>query len=115
MRTVTLDVSDLETGLESFRRAWNSGQPEPDARISFASADLLWRVLTAKRWQLLKALTGQPPMSVRAAARLVDRDVKAVHGDLKALIEAGIVRRTESGAVAFPFDCVHVDFLLKAA
>lgn len=29
------------------------------ARISFASAELLWQVLTARRWYLLQAMSGQ--------------------------------------------------------
>jgi predicted transcriptional regulator len=50
-------------------------------------------VLTAKRWELLQALTGAGIVSIRETARRVGRDVKAVHGDVKALIEAGLLRR----------------------
>jgi len=39
---------------------------------------LLWQVLTAKRWALLKALCGARPVSIREAGRRVERDVKAV-------------------------------------
>lgn len=115
MGTITLDIGGLDVGLDSFDRAWKSGRAENSARISFASPDLLWKLMTAKRWELLKALAGQAPMSVRGAARLAGRDVKAVHGDLQALIAAGVVRRTEDGLILFPFDSIHVDFMLKAA
>lgn len=115
MKTVTLDIGGLETGLDAFKNAWRSGKAESEARISFASPELLWRVLTAKRWELLKAMTGQGPMSFREAARRVGRDVKAVHGDAHALVDAGILRRTETGEIEFPFDAVRVAFLLRAA
>lgn len=92
-----------------------SGRGEREARIGFASPELLWRVLTAKRWELLKAMTGAGPMSIREAARRVARDVKAVHGDVKALLDAGVIVRTAQGAVEFPFDAVKVEFLLRAA
>ncbi|MBX3672627.1 MAG: DNA-binding protein [Burkholderiales bacterium] len=92
-----------------------SGRGEREARIGFASPELLWRVLTAKRWELLKAMTGAGPLSIREAARRVGRDVKAVHGDMKALLAAGVVVRTTDGAVEFPFDAVKVEFLLRAA
>ena len=49
---------------------------------------------------------------MRAAARAVGRDVKAVHGDLQALIGAGVVSRTDEGKIVFPFDAVHIDFML---
>ena len=54
-------------------------------------------------------------MSIREAARRVDRDVKAIHGDVHALLNAGILHRTEEGLVEFPFDAIHVDFMLRAA
>jgi predicted transcriptional regulator len=92
-----------------------SGRGEREARIGFASPELLWRVFTAKRWELLKAMTGAGPLSIREAARRVGRDVKAVHGDMKALLSAGVIVRTTDGAVEFPFDAVKVEFLLRAA
>src|SRR5450759_2325230 len=73
--------------------------------------ELLWRVLTQKRWELLKALCGAGPVSIREAARRAGRDVKAVHGDVTALLNAGVLDRTEDGRVVFPFDAVKVEFL----
>jgi len=32
-----------------------------------------------------------------------------------ALLAAGVLRRTADGKIRFPFDAVHVDFVLKAA
>ena len=115
MRTVILDIGGLESGLAAFRNSWNEGGKEENARISFSSPELLWKVLTARRWELLKAMAGQGPLGVRATARLVGRDVKAVHGDPQALLSAGILARTDSGMIEFPFDAVHVDFMLNAA
>jgi predicted transcriptional regulator len=43
------------------------------------------------------------------------RDVKAVHGDIHALLNAGLLQKTEKGLIVFPYDAVHVDFMLKAA
>lgn len=112
MKTVTLSVDSRD---DFNRRALSAfaGQKQ-GARISFASVDLLWQTLTRKRWDLLRAMTGKGPMSIREATRLVDRDVKAVHGDIVALSSAGILDKTEAGVV-FPFDAVHVDFELTAA
>ena len=77
--------------------------------------ELLWKVLTARRWELLKALCGAGPVTVREAARRVGRDVKAVHTDLSALLCAGVLNRTASGQVEFPYEAVKVEFLLQAA
>ena len=101
--------------LAHFERAAKSGKAERDARISFETPELLWGVLTAKRWELLKRLCGAGPISIREAARRVGRDVKAVHGDVTALLQAGVLRRAEDGRIEFPYDAVKVEFLLRAA
>jgi len=55
------------------------------------------------------------PMAIREVARRVKRDVTGVHGDVQLLLTAWILRKTDKGQIAFPFDVVHVDFTLKAA
>ena len=115
MKTVTLDVRKPAPSMGDFLQGWKSGKPQKSARISFATPELLWRVLTAKRWELLKALCGAGPVSIREAARRVNRDVKAVHGDVIALLNAGLLDRAKSGGVVFPFQAVKVEFLLQAA
>jgi predicted transcriptional regulator len=115
VKTVILDVRPPSDSMADFARAWRTGKASRTDRISFASAELLWKVLTAKRWALLKALAGAGPMTVREAARRVGRDVKAVHTDMTALLAAGVLNRTQSGQVEFPYDAVKVEFLLQAA
>ena len=62
-----------------------------------------------------QGLDGRGPVSIREAARRVGRDVKAVHGDVRALLNAGLLDKTEDGKIVFPYDAIHVDFLVKAA
>ena len=113
MKTVTLEVASRD---EVTRRALEAFRGKKQrARISFATPELLWKVLTAKRWELLKAMAGQGPMTIREVARRVDRDVKAVHGDVHALIDSGVVDKTAKNEIVFPFDAIRVDFTLRAA
>ena len=113
MNQVTLSIASRDDVTQRAAAAFEGKRQ--GAHITFANVELLWRTLTAKRWELLKAMTGQGPMSIREAARRVDRDVKAVHGDVHALLAAGVLDRAESGQIVFPFDAVRVDFVLKAA
>jgi predicted transcriptional regulator len=113
MRTVTLEVSSREEANRRLLRAFE-GQPQ-GAFISFETPALLFKVLTQKRWELLSALTGVGPLTLREAARRVERDVKAVHGDVHALLSAGLLQKTAEGQILFPFDAVRVNFVLKAA
>ena len=115
MKTVILDVRTPADSMADFTRAWATGRPQKSARISFATPELLWRVLTVKRWELIKVLCGAGPVSIREAARRVGRDVKAVHGDVTALLSAGVLDRTDKGRIVFPYEAVKVEFLLHAA
>ena len=115
MNIVTLDVRTPADAMADFAHAWKTGRPQKSARISFATPELLWRVLTPKRWELLKSLCGAGAVSIREAARRVGRDVKAVHGDVTALLNAGVLDRTEDNRIVFPFEAVKVEFLLQAA
>lgn len=113
MRTVTLVISSRESTDRRFLRSFE-GEPQ-GTFISFDSPALLFKVLTGKRWELLKLMTGAGPMTIREAARRSGRDVKAVHSDVHALLNTGILQKTDKGLIDFPFDAVHVDFTLKAA
>ena len=113
MKTVTMEVASVEDVTRRALAAFKGKKQR--ARISFATPELLWSVLTVKRWELLKALAGQGPLTIREAARRVNRDVKAVHGDVHALLDAGLLDRTEDGRILFRFDSIHVDFTLHVA
>jgi predicted transcriptional regulator len=115
VKTVVLEVREPSSAMAGFSQAWRSGKAEKAARIGFASPEVLWKVLSAKRWELLKALCGAGPMSIREAARRVNRDVKAVHGDVTALLSAGVLDRAEGGGIVFPYEAVKVEFMLQAA
>jgi predicted transcriptional regulator len=109
---VTLSVSTIDN-VNARVKAALAGVPQ-GPHISFASIELMWRVLGPKRWEILRAMTSQGPLSIREIARRVGRDVKAVHGDVAALLLAGVVER-DGRKVVFPYDGVRVDFTLGMA
>lgn len=113
MSMVTFGIATLDQSLERAQRAFQ-GERQGNF-ISFASHELMLKTLTAKRWELVKAMAGSGPMSIREAARRTHRDVKSVHGDVQVLLKAGVIDRTEGGEIVFPFDEIHVDFIVRAA
>lgn len=114
MNEVTIGIASQEAVSKRFLSAWKTGQPQ-GVYIDFESEEQLWKTMTLKRWQVLKTMTGAGELTIREVARRVGRDVKAVHGDMTALMLCGLVDKTGSGKVIFPYDVVHVDFMLKAA
>jgi predicted transcriptional regulator len=113
MKTATLQVATLDDVKQRLRNAFKG--KKQGSYICFATPELLFRLLTAKRWELIRALTGAGPVTIREAARRVKRDVKAVHGDVHALLNAGVLLKTADGLIVFPYDAVHVDVMLRAA
>lgn len=113
MNTVTLELANRDQVSRRFLAAFAGNRQ--GSFISFETPELLFKTLTAKRWELLQAMTGAGPMSIREAARRVQRDVKAVHGDVQALLVVGLLEKSEAGQILFSYDAVHVDFMLKEA
>lgn len=113
MTTVTLEISSRDKINNRFLQAFE-GEPQGEF-ISFESPELLFKILSGKRWDLLKIMTGAGPMTIREAARRVGRDVKAVHSDVHALLNTGLLQKTDNGRIVFPYDALHVDFMLRAA
>jgi predicted transcriptional regulator len=112
MKMVTFDVSTFADVGGRARDAFKG--KKQGARISFASPELLFRVMTANRWDIIRKMAGAGPMALRELARRVDRDVKSVHGDAQTLLNAGVLQKTEDGQIIFPYDAVHVDFVVNA-
>jgi predicted transcriptional regulator len=110
MSIVTITVGGLDEAKERLRKAFRG--KAMGARISFATPELLLQVMTQKRWELLRTMVGAGPMAVREAARRLGRDVHAVHRDVHALLNAGVLRKTDRGQIVFPFDAVRAEFTL---
>lgn len=80
--------------------------------VSFTSIEQYWRTLAPKRMQIVNAMKGAGPLAIREVARRVGRDAKAVHGDVQLLLTGGIIEKTDDGKILFPYDAIHVDFML---
>lgn len=113
-RILTIGVSDIEQTKQRMKAALR-GRADSTPRYSFRSREDLLRTLNPNRWGLIEALTGAGPLGVRELARRVGRDVKGVHTDAQALVLCGLLDKTDDGRLHFPYDAVHVDFMVKAA
>lgn len=112
-KTVTIGIATREEINARFVRAMTTGKRAAPF-IGFADERALWSTLTPLRWEILKEMMGAGPLALREIARRVGRDVRGVHTDVHALLAVGLIERDEAG-FHFPYDGVHVDFMLKAA
>ncbi len=83
--------------------------------LDFASPALFFSKLSDKRWKIINALQGAGEVPVRELARRIGRDVKRVHEDAVALVELGLINRTERGGLICKYADIHVDMHLRSA
>jgi predicted transcriptional regulator len=119
MKTAVIEINPdwkaaLKAGAKGIRQAAQSGRVQ-QFTFSYASPELLFSEISPKRWGVLEAMSGAGEMSLRELARRLERDVKSVHRDVHALLETGLLEKTESGKIVCPFDKVRVDFTLAQA
>lgn len=114
MKTVVIGVASRAELTARMLRAIETGKPQGAYR-SFETLEDLWRTLSPKRWAILQAMTGSGALAGREVARRVGRDIKGVHTDVQVLLNAGLLDKTAEGMLLFPFEAVHVDFMLLAA
>ena len=119
MKTAVIEINSdwkaaLKTGATGIRRAAKSGRIQ-QATFSYASPELLFSEISPKRWGVLEAMSGTDELSLRELARRLERDVKSVHRDVHALLDIGLLEKTENGKIVCPFDKVRVDFTLEQA
>jgi predicted transcriptional regulator len=108
-------MAALELAGQQFTQAWHSGEYAGEF-MSFESPASLFRLLTPARWGTLEALQRAGHCGLRELARILERDASAVHRDIAALIERGLVEKDENGRLFVPFSRIHAEFdLAKAA
>lgn len=112
LEVVTLSIASREEIADRMRRAL--GGERQGLHITFPNLELLWKVISPKRLEILHTMAGQGPLPIREVARRAGRDVKGVHGDVRRLLAAGLLEVGPAG-VAFPYAGVHVEFTLRAA
>jgi predicted transcriptional regulator len=83
------------------------GEDVEEHHITFENWQTFARVMTANRLELLHHVHRDPPRSILALARALDRDYKRVHEDVEALVAAGLLDRDDEGLRA-EYDAIQI-------
>jgi predicted transcriptional regulator len=102
-RTFTIEIRPAADALEAFRRSFKAlaaGQRVPrQDRVSVASIQAAWNLLTGTRLALLRIVRTQHPGSIEEVAQIVSRNLKDVHRDIRVLEEHGLIRMSRGRGV----------------
>jgi predicted transcriptional regulator len=101
---------DFRRGAIEKARRLDSGDRSPSpAHFSWESGEELLKVITPNRWRLVTTLKRSGPTSIRALAKLLDRDYRGVHADVAALLEAELIAKNEAGAIHVPWSKITIE------
>src|SRR4051812_2972915 len=106
---ITVGGAIEEDASRRFMDAWHRAEAGEDFRerhLAFESWDVLSRVLTAKRMELLRYVRRHKVTSVQALAKALGRDYSNVHADVQALIAAGLLD-SANGGVQADYDAIE--------
>lgn len=88
---------------------------EQQAVIAFENMETLLKTITANRWRLLRTLRAEGPTSIRRLAKSLGRDYRAVHADVTALIDIGLIERSGTGEISVPWDRITAEMAFDLA
>lgn len=92
-----------------FVDAWHRaerGENFQERHLAFESWDVLSRVLTTRRMELLRYVRRHKVTSVRSLARALGRDYSNVHADVRVLRSAGLIDPSDDG-VRVDYDAIE--------
>lgn len=117
MKELYIQVADFEEftnqAKASARLIDGGDYAQQQAILSFASMDLLLKVLTTNRWTLLENLSEKGPCSIRFLSQKLGRDYRGVHADVQALLEQNLIERGPDGKISVPWSKITATFAIK--
>jgi predicted transcriptional regulator len=94
--------------VDAWKRA-EAGGTVNERHLSFTSLQEAASVLTPRRVELLRSLHASPAATVRALADRLGRDYKNVHADVQALVEHGLIDRSDLTGLSVDYDGITAE------
>lgn len=112
---ITVTEDPPEETLATLRDRPDTGADRPATRV--LPPDVLRKLLTPRRLELIESVMGTPPDSISALADRLDRTYSSVHDDLDLLADHGIVVFDRAGRRArptVPYERIEYEGVLTA-
>lgn len=97
LKRVHLIVESLGQTNARWKRALKGKARSLEPVITVASFEVLGKILSSPRLEILAAIPRLQPRSIAALARALKRDFKNVHSDVRFLADLGLLELREEG------------------
>lgn len=117
-------MSDIKVNIESldefnkrfidtFEKAATGEKVEAQAVLSFPDLETFLKVMTPARVRVIRAIRQKYPQgtSIREVSRHMERNYKSVHTDIQALLEVGLLAKSNDHVIA-PYDAIETHYSL---
>jgi len=95
VKNIVVEVKSIEDTLKEVKEVMGKIKEgklvKKKESISFNNIDIMRKVLTNKRLELIKVIKKHKPKSIYKLAKIVKRDSKSVHFDVKLLNKLGMI------------------------
>jgi predicted transcriptional regulator len=91
-----------------------TGAIKPTRHLGRIGLECFMTIVSAERFELLKTLRRNGPVSVSGLARALKRSEASVQNDVAILLKTALLGRTESGLVEVTWDEVSAELSLLA-
>lgn len=85
-----------------------------NTELNFTDAAHMLSTLSEKRMELLMFLHGHGPMNIRQLSKALNRDYSNVHGDVKILLDLGLLAADKEKKIIVPWDVLAIELPLAA-
>ena len=80
--------------------------------LSFENLPLMLKTLSPARWELLRKLSAEGPMSIYELAKRLERDYKNVHTDVTQLAAIRLIERQADGRITVAWELLRAELRL---
>lgn len=96
---------------DSWERASKGKAVQP--RLVFGNMRELFAAITEKRLELIRHVKAHEGLSIRQLASELQRDYKNVHTDVTALLDLGLLEKSDEGGIESPWDEIVIHATTK--
>jgi len=95
-KIVIRSVNDIKSEWKEALSGQKKSRPGKD-EIVITSFDILAKIFSKTRMEILRVIITERPRSIYEVAKLVKRDFKNVHADIRLLTDIGLLELKEAG------------------